>query len=271
MRTNVKSILEIFIVLIFLFIVGACNNNVSDEEKDVHEQETTEHENVKHETNWTYEGKTGPENWSEIIPDCDCGGNAQSPIDISGEMNDVDFVELQLDYKTDSTLDITNNGHTVQVNYPFGIFTYEGDEYKLVQFHFHAGSEHTLNGKRFPLEAHLVHLTDDGKIAVIGIWYIEGNENPILKKIYDKIPASADETISETRVIDVKNMLPIDHSYYHYVGSLTTPPCTEGVNWFVMKAPREAGKEQIEQIKNAMPANNFRPIQPLNDREIQDF
>ena len=143
MKTSLKSFFAIFTVFIFLFTINACNNDgTTDEEKDTHEQ-TADDENVTHEVHWTYEGKTGPEHWSEIIPDCDCDGKAQSPIDISGEMIDVDFVELDLDYKTDSTLDIINNGHTVQVNYPFGTFTYAGDEYKLVQFHFHATSEHT--------------------------------------------------------------------------------------------------------------------------------
>ncbi len=267
MKTN----LTIFTAFIFLFMIGACNNEgTSNEEKDVHEQ-TVDSESEKHEVHWSYEGETGPEKWAEIIPDCDCNGKAQSPIDISGDMLDVDFVELKLDYKTDSILDIINNGHTVQVNYPFGTFTYAGDEYKLVQFHFHATSEHTLNGEYFPLEAHLVHVTDDNKIAVIGIWFNEGEENELLKKIYENVPDEADEVINESMVIDVKNVLPVDHSYYHYVGSLTTPPCTEGVNWFVMKNAREASKEQIELIKNAMPSNNFRPIQPLNDRKIEDF
>lgn len=268
MKKNQKLIIVSFSLFFFLFGINACKNN-EPKQDDEGTHETTE--NTKHETSWTYEGKSGPEHWSEIIPDCDCGGKAQSPIDISGDMLDLEFEELDLDYKIDSTLDITNNGHTVQVNYPFGTFKYKGNEYKLMQFHFHAGSEHTLNGNRFPLEAHLVHVTDDNKIAVIGIWYVEGDENPLLKKIYDKVPSHIDETISDSRIIDVKNMLPIDHSYYHYVGSLTTPPCTEGVDWFVMKAPRQASKEQIEQIKNAMPANNYRPIQPLNDREIEDY
>lgn len=271
MKTNLKSILVVFTAFIFIFSIIACNNGGTSDNEDETHDEKVDHENDKHEVHWTYEGETGPEHWSDIIPDCNCDGKAQSPIDISGDMTDVDFVELELDYKTDSTLDIINNGHTVQINYPFGTFVYEGDEYKLVQFHFHAASEHTLNGEQFPLEVHLVHLTGDNKIAVIGIWFEVGEENELLKKIYEKVPDETDEVISEAMLIDVKNVLPVNHSYYHYVGSLTTPPCTEGVNWFVMKTPREASKEQIEKIKNSMPANNFRPIQPLNDRKIEDF
>ena len=186
-------------------------------------------------------------------------------------MIDKDFVELALDYKTDSTLDIINNGHTIQINYPFGSFKIGEDEYQLAQFHFHAASEHTLKGKQFPLEAHLVHLTADKKIAVIGIWFEEGKENVLLKKIYDRLPKEPNDTLSVPLKIDVKNILPKNHSYYHYIGSLTTPPCTEGVTWFVMKTPQQATKAQIEQIKKYMPSNNFRPVQPLNDRKLEVY
>jgi len=271
MKTSLKSIFAIFTAAIFLFSMIACNSGGESHDEDESHDQTENHEDETHEVHWTYEGETGPDKWADIVPDCDCNGKAQSPIDISGDMHDVDFVELELDYKTNSTLDITNNGHTVQVNYPFGTFNYAGDEYKLVQFHFHAASEHTLNGKQFPLEAHLVHLTDDNKIAVIGIWFKFGEENELIKNIYEYVPDGTDKEFHESKVIDVKNVLPVDHSYYHYVGSLTTPPCTEGVNWFVMKNAREASREQIEKIKNSMPANNFRPVQPLNDRKIEDF
>ncbi len=271
MNTKKNFIIYTFLLSISL-IVFSCsnnsekNNNATNEglEKDtIHKGEQKDH--------WSYAGETGPEYWSEIIHGSQCDGKHQSPIDFSGEMLDKDFEALNLDYKLDSILDITNNGHTVQVNIPWGKFTYNGKEYNLVQFHFHAHSEHSLNGEYFPLEAHLVHVTPDNEIAVIGIWYKEGAENPILAKIIDKAPKKAGETVHSVIQIDLNNMLPVNHSYYHYVGSLTTPPCTEGVEWFVMKEPVEASKEQIEKIKSAMPANNYRPVQNKNDRVIEDY
>ncbi len=141
----------------------------------------------------------------------------------------------------------------------------------MAQFHFHAGSEHMLNGKRFPLEVHLVHLSDANEIAVVGVWFEEGEENVLLKKIYEKIPDEANETLSESLEIDVNNMLPKERSYYHYGGSLTTPPCSEGVMWFVMKNPITASKEQIERFTKFMPANNYRPVQALNERKLEVY
>lgn len=272
MNTKFHYIIYTFLFSIILFAFSCTNNTKESKHKENtenHEKDTT----IKsdHKEHWSYAGDTGPEYWSKIIHGSQCNGKHQSPIDISGEMSDKEYVALDLDYQLDSILDITNNGHTVQVNVPWGKFTYNGKVYYLVQFHFHAHSEHSLNGEYFPLEAHLVHVTPDNEIAVIGIWYKEGKENPILAKIIDKAPKKAGETVHSVIPMDLDKMLPVNHSYYHYVGSLTTPPCTEGVEWFVMKEPQEASKEQIEKIKNIMPTNNYRPVQAKNDRVIEDF
>ncbi|NJO92731.1 MAG: carbonic anhydrase family protein [Chloroflexia bacterium] len=263
----------LFSIFVVAFTVTiSCNNSAEKEEEHVHDEGTHEHEKTeKHEVHWSYEGETGPEHWAHIVADCDCGGKAQSPIDISGDLVDKDFAELRLDYQTDSTLDIVNNGHTIKLDYPFGTFKIGEEIYKLAQFHFHAGSEHTINGTRYPLEVHLVHLNNSNNIAVIGVLFEEGEENVFLKKIYEKVPDETNETISEAMVIDVKNLLPKKKTYYHYMGSLTTPPCTEGVKWFVMKNTITASKEQIERISKFMPANNYRPVQPLNDRKIEVY
>ena len=269
-QKNWLMLLSIFSLAVLISI--SCNNTEKEEEDHVHDEETHEHEkDEKHEVHWSYEGETGPEHWAQIVADCDCGGKSQSPIDISGELVDKDFVELQLDYQSDSTLDIVNNGHTIKLDYPFGTFMIGEDTYKLAQFHFHAGSEHTVNGTRFPLEVHLVHLNEANNIAVIGILFEEGEENVLLKKIYEKVPDEANETISEALEIDVNNLLPKEKTYYHYSGSLTTPPCSEGVKWYVMKNTIQASKEQIERISKFMPANNYRPVQPLNDRKIEVY
>ncbi|MBN1252857.1 MAG: carbonic anhydrase family protein [Bacteroidales bacterium] len=268
MKTNFKLFFTIFTITVFLLSFSSCNGNKTDNNEE-NTSDSTKHAQT-HEVHWTYQGENGPEHWAEIVPNCNCGGLAQSPIDIGGDIIDVDLIELKTDYQTDS-IDVINNGHTVQLNYQSGKFIFADEVYNLTQFHFHTASEHTLNGVQFPMEAHLVHLTTDNKIAVIGIWFKEGAENILLKKIIDKIPDQADETFKETLQIDIKNLFPVNKSYYHYVGSLTTPPCTEGVNWFVMKNPCEASKYQIEILKNSMPANNFRPVQDLNNRKIEDF
>jgi carbonic anhydrase len=248
----------------------SCNNNSEKKEEQTEDKEVV-NEQEKHEVHWSYEGETGPEHWAHIVKDCDCGGKSQSPIDINGDMVDKDFVELQLDYQSDSTLDIVNNGHTIKLDYPFGTFMIGEETYKLAQFHFHAGSEHTIGGTRYPLEVHLVHLNEAKNIAVIGILFEEGEENVLLKKIYEKMPDEVNESISEALEIDVNNLLPKERSYYHYSGSLTTPPCTEGVKWFVMKNTITASKEQIERISKFMPVNNYRPVQPLNGRTIEVY
>lgn len=252
-------------------VFTSCNNQPKTDETQQDTITEENHENEKHEVHWSYEGETGPANWAKIIQDCSCGDSAQSPIDLSGTMDDKKYVALQTNYQTDSTLEIINNGHTIQVNYPYGTFKIGNDEYHLIQFHFHAGSEHTLNGKRFPLEAHMVHVSADNKIAVIGIWFEEGKENTLLKKLVTNLPQQANDTISEAMAINVKDLMPKKLSYYHYMGSLTTPPCTEGVNWFVMKTAQQASAEQINLLKKYMPENNFRPVQPLNGRTIEDF
>lgn len=266
-----KRLLLISISAILSLIAISCNNN-SENEEQVNDEKNRANEKVeKHEVHWSYEGETGPEHWAHIIADCDCGGKSQSPIDISGEIIDKDFEPLKIDYQTDSTLDIVNNGHTIKLDYPFGTFIIGNETYQLAQFHFHAGSEHTLGGKRFPLEVHLVHLNAAKNIAVIGILFEEGAENVLLKNIYEKIPDETNETISESLMIDVNSLLPKEKSYYHYSGSLTTPPCTEGVKWYVMKNTITASKEQIEKISKFMPANNYRPVQPLNGRKIEVY
>lgn len=282
---NLSKFMLIILTVCCYTVFMSCNGSGSDghdhDHEDGHEHHDHEHEGDEeareHDhshgdaAHWSYQGETGPEHWAHLIPDCSCDGKSQSPIDFSGEMLGKDFVELQLDYQSDSTLDIINNGHTIQLNYPHGKLMIGDKEFKLVQFHFHAASEHTLNGKQFPLEAHLVHLSADEQIAVVGIWFEEGAENELLKKIYNKLPEEANESVNESMTIDVKNILPATKTYYHYSGSLTTPPCTEGVNWYVMQTPNTASKEQIAQIAKFMPTNNYRPVQALNERKVEDY
>lgn len=276
---------KIFITLIsialFSFTFMSCNqtskkNNESKEDStevhnhDEHDHDghNHDHDGHNHETHWSYDGDTGPDKWAVINEEYkDCNGKNQSPVDISGAERLKSLQPLDLNYLEAKELDIINNGHSVQVSYADGTF---GD-YHILQFHFHCPSEHTINGKQYPMEVHLVHSTAEGELAVIGVMVEEGAENEFFKKLWEHIPEASGEEKKVEMAFNVENMLPEDRGYYHLTGSLTTPPCTEGVQWYVLSNPVTASKEQIEKIAAAMPKHNARPVQPLNDRKIVQY
>ncbi|MBI5971066.1 MAG: carbonic anhydrase family protein [Deltaproteobacteria bacterium] len=219
---------------------------------------------------WSYEGEHGPEHWggmSKEFEKCSKGAR-QSPIDITGAAVEkspaIDFA-----YKP-TKLKLWNNGHTVQVNYETGSFITVGKEkYQLAQFHFHNPSEHTLGNKPFAIELHLVHKNAKGALAVVGILLEEGAENLAYKAVFANLPKNADTKIDADLSINAETLLPSDRTYYRYDGSLTTPPCSEGVNWFVLKTPIQLSKEQLASYNGIFKKTN-RPVQPLHDRKIQE-
>jgi len=185
---------------------------------------------------WGYTGATGPEHWSELESDyAMCGqGRNQSPIDLA-DFLETDLKPLVFSYRA-GVADIVNNGHSVQISYaPGSTLTVDGHAFVLKQFHFHAPSENRINHQSFPLEAHLVHEDQSGHLAVFAILYHEGAANPLLSKLWDAVPAKEGETATLPAGMDVTALLPSDCDYYRYNGSLTTPPCSEGVWWLVMK------------------------------------
>jgi len=239
----------VIILIVLLFWLGPATVTASD---PVH---------------WGYEGEVGPEHWGDLSPDyAACSqGVEQSPIEIPATAP-VNPPGLSFNYQS-SALNIVNNGHAIQVNYDQGSnLEIGGASYPLVQFHLHSLSEHTLNGAHMPMEVHLVHKDASGHVAVIGIMIVEGAQNPAYEAILAHMPAEEGESqmISGTAV-DAGDLLPADQSYYHYNGSLTTPPCTEGVRWFVMAAPVELSTAQIAAFQSIYD-NNYRPVQPLNER-----
>ncbi len=225
-----------------------------------------------HEPHWGYDGTTGPEKWGKIKSEferCD-NGERQSPIDIAtdkaAKATVVDGVFVSY---TNAPLNIVNNGHTIQVNSD-GKSTalLDGKEFTLVQFHFHEGSEHTIDGKRYPMEVHLVHQSEVGELAVIGVFIDIGKPNPFLKKVFDNMPLKeGDRKVSDTITLNAKDLLPTDKGFYHYLGSLTTPPCTQIVEWYVMKEPITISKEQHEQFRKLY-KNTYRPTQELGTRKV---
>ena len=223
-----------------------------------------------HGAEWGYTGHNTPETWghlSEKYHSCSEGLN-QSPINITHSITDPNHEPLNLDYKKGST-EVVHNGHTVQVNVESGNkLVVDGITFELKQFHFHSPSENRINGKAFPLEAHFVHLDKDGNIAVVAVMFEEGAENKDLAKCWAKMPRKAGEK-NELKVADIAaNLIPEKQHYYRFNGSLTTPPCTEGVRWFVLEKPLTISKEQVEQFLNVMHHPNNRPVQPLDARVI---
>ncbi len=215
---------------------------------------------------WGYTGKAGPEHWGSLSPEfATCStGKEQSPIDVPNAEGGA----VKTNYN-DTKVNVVNNGHTIQLNYAAGSsLQSEGAEYDLLQFHFHSPSEHTLNGKSFPLEVHFVHKAQDGTLAVVGVMFEEGAENAELAKIWKDMPKAANEVTTSDVTVNAGNLLPVDQTVIRYAGSLTTPPCSEGVKWHVMTSPIEASKEQVEKFLSTVPANN-RPLQPLNDRSFK--
>jgi len=236
-----------------------------------HGHSAEEHaENAHGNHHWSYDGETSPAHWATLCDDFSaCAGHNQSPIDLTGSEMKEGLGELMVQYADSLSFSAVNNGHTVQVNIAEdGSLAIEGRTYKLKQFHFHTSSEHTVDGKKFPMEIHLVHVDDSSNIAVIGILFTEGAENPFLASFINALPATAEtDTVADFN-FTLASLFPKDKTYFRYSGSLTTPPCSEGVVWTVLKTPVTASKEQIEKMASMMPKENARPVQKLNERTV---
>ncbi len=219
---------------------------------------------------WAYEGAGGPENWSNLdSKNKVCAtGQRQSPIDIRDGIK-VDLEPIKFDYRP-STFRIVDNGHTIQVAVGDSSITVTGKTYELVQFHFHKPSEEKVNGKSFDMVVHLVHKSDDGQLAVVAVLLERGQENAFIQTLWNNMPLEKNVPVTPPDVvIDPLKLLPTARNYYTYMGSLTTPPCTEGVLWLVMKQPVQIAPEQINIFSRLYP-RNARPIQPNAGRLIKD-
>lgn len=218
---------------------------------------------------WGYQGEHAPEHWAELSPDfetCAIGHN-QSPIDIRGAHR-AKLPAIDFDYHV-GPAEAINNGHTIQVNLPdSGGIELDGDHYSLVQFHFHTPSEEKIDGKSYPMEAHLVHKDAEGHLAVVAVMLKQGRRNTALAEVFDTLPTNEGASHA-LHALNPAVLLPAKHAYYSYSGSLTTPPCSEGVRWQVLKRPIEVSKSQIEMFRKLYPMN-ARPVQPLNGREIEE-
>ena len=218
---------------------------------------------------WGYDEENGPDVWGQLDPGyvlC-AEGTLQSPIDLV-DATSAELPAIVFNYQP-SVMDVHNNGHTIEVApAEENRIEIDGTVYELLQFHFHAPSEHTLAGRSFDMEMHLVHRNEDGTLAVIGVLIGQGDENAAFNAMWEQLPATPGETNRvENAAIDAGDLLPDDRSTYRYDGSLTTPPCSEGVRWNVLTTPIELSETQIAAFKALIHDNN-RPVQPLNEREL---
>lgn len=219
-------------------------------------------------THWTYHGEEGPAHWAELDESFGaCNGHEQSPIDLNTSAIEAEIMPPAVYWHPADVTRATNNGHTFQIslNNP-GKIVVDGVQYKFLQFHFHAGSEHTINGYRYPLEVHLVHAADDGRLAVLGVVFVEGMENPALSQLISTLPGQ-EGSYDPDMVFDLNDLLPGSWSVYRYQGSLTTPPCSEIVSWTVFQKPLTASADQIKVFETLFP-HSYRPVQDTGRRFI---
>lgn len=219
---------------------------------------------------WSYEGETGPQNWAKLSPanaKCDLG-ERQSPIDIRDGIR-VDLDPLSFDYKA-SQFSVIDNGRTIQVNMGAGNYmNVSGRSYGLMQFHFHRPSEERVNGRGSEMVLHLEHRNGDGKLAIVALLIERGKANPLIQSVWNNLPLEKNEAVNALNNIDLSQLLPKGREYYTYMGSLTTPPCSEGVLWLVMKETIEMSPEQIGIFARLYPMN-ARPIQNQAGRLIKE-
>lgn len=240
---------------------------------------------------WSYTGQDGPKNWAQLAKEyhlCGSGIN-QSPININSPSSS-NLFKLKFNYNN-VPLQIVNNGHTIQINYNTTLdrekskivikdkeyhlpsatsynssISISGEEYKLLQVHFHSPSEHHVARKSYPMEAHFVHANSAGQLAVVGVFLKKGRSNAFIGKLWNQMPRNADGVHHVTGThLNAEELLPKNKGYYHYRGSLTTPPCSEGVRWFVMRTPSEVSSSQVSQFLSVINENS-RPVQRVNAR-----
>ncbi|QLE78247.1 carbonic anhydrase family protein [Francisella sp. Scap27] len=261
MKFKYKKIFKKTFIASSLAVLAGCASNV---------------DSTKH-AEWGYVGAEGPEHWGELsssYKQCD-NGKQQSPINIltttvAKTQNKAEKIRLDYHLHINSIL---NNGHTIQIQFKPGSYLDIGKEkYELKQMHFHAPSENFLDGKEFPFEAHFVNISKDGKIAVLALFYEynKGKDSSFIKEIWQHIPKKVNTTNEfDFTVHHDDNPIPNGHhSFYEFTGSLTTPPCTEGVKWVVLKQKNYITKEQVKIFKDTLHFDNNRPLQKTDNRKI---
>jgi len=256
-----KTITILF--LVFFIVLNSCKNEVKSNRSD--EDKKQEH--------WSYDGETSPEHWAEIEKNSDCAGKHQSPvniIDINTIVNNIKEDEYKILYSPKTHLNmVKNNGHSIQFDFEKGdSIMYNQETFHLEQIHFHIPSEHTINGIRYPIEIHLVHKNTGKNFTVLSILCEEGAKSQVVESLESYLPLKVGEEKDIQKALDLTLLFPDYKDFYTYRGSLTTPPCTENVNWVIFKNPIIISLGEVIKLKKNMPVNNYRDEQPLKDRSV---
>ena len=257
--------------LVVLMTSAACGSDDesadSSDTREAAETPVQEAASELGEVHWSYEGETGPANWAMLAAEfATCAeGREQSPIDIkTADVRVADLALPILDWRA-GDVEVVNNGHTIQINVPEGNTSeFDGNSYRLIQFHWHRPSEHKVDGQSFAMELHFVHAAESGELAVLGVLIEEGAGDALYDVLFAEQPREGE--IRTFTNFDALRLLPNDLSAYAYSGSLTTPPCSEGVSWYVLQERRSISAEQAERF---LFDGNARPVQPLNDRQVR--
>lgn len=267
-KITINSIKAQYLALVFIIALTAVSCGDKNEQPQ-NEDTTTVNDSIAsnelEEDVWDYENT----DWEEIS-DTECRSAVQSPVNIITE----DIIEARLadiDYEYDPfPMKIVDNGHTIQV---FGTddsyITVEGKRFQFKQFHFHYPSEHDIDGKEYPMEMHLVHKEEgSNNLAVLGIFLEEsGTSNEFLQKVLSEIPSEEAQEVTTEVQINLSDYIPPSQVHYTYIGSLTTPPCTVGVDWIIFREPIQASREQLDTFAEYY-SDNARPTQELNNRRV---
>lgn len=247
-------------------------HNTVEQKHEEKAHDVVKHDAPSHQTHavhWTYDGEHGAEHWGDISGNETCKlGKVQTPINImTRSVDSAPISPIRFNY-TMSNGEVINNGHTLQVNFkPGNSIDVDGTNYALLQFHFHAPSEEGFDNIRYPMVAHFVHKSAEGRLAVVALLFTVGNENQILKNVFAKFPNEEGQK-ADVPNLDLGRIFNGSQKYYSFMGSLTTPPCSEGVKWHVLKTSQEISLSQLIDFKSLYP-ENARPFQPINNREIR--
>jgi carbonic anhydrase len=237
--------------------------------------EASRAENTEHpyQLAWGYEGSNGPQMWGDLKDEYSLckTGKLQSPVNLKWQQPVSPKRTLEYDYK-DTELRVADAGYTLHVKFPPGQRAYfNGKQFELKHIEFKTSSEHQLSGNQLPMEAQFVHENELGQIAILSVFIIEGQFNPFIEKVWSHVPGKKhSERLVPTLLINPKDLLPTVRTFYFYVGSLTTPPCSEGVRWHVLNTPLQMSRDQIVTFRKLFPSNS-RPIQPLNSRKVMNY
>lgn len=222
-------------------------------------------------SHWSYDGEGSPEHWGNLDDawkTCLSGKN-QSPININSTLN-AHLLPLETHY-TDGPTTLINNGHTIQAGEAKSTrdtIVLDGKTWTLQQFHFHAPSENTIHGKTYAMEMHLVHSNAEGELVVVAVMFDQGAKNEALEELWRKMPAQAGQSATLATALDLNRLLPDNKTYWRFSGSLTTPPCSEGVTWIVLKHPLTLSADQLEKFSHTLHHANNRPVQSLHGRIV---